>query len=178
MINKKMTDSINEQINKEIYSGYLYLSMAAYSASIGLNGVANWFRAQLQEEMAHAQKFYDYVIQQGGRVVLKAIDEPPKDFKDARDLFQKTLEHEQMVTKRINNLVTHAKKENDHATETMLQWFVTEQVEEESTADEIIQKMKLMKDAPGGLFMLDQELTKRMFVSPMGGIMGNEKGVK
>lgn len=164
MINKKMTDSINEQINKEIYSGYLYLSMAAYSASIGLNGVANWFRAQLQEEMAHAQKFYDYVIQQGGRVVLKAIDEPPKDFKDARDLFQKTLEHEQMVTKRINNLVTLAKKENDHATETMLQWFVTEQVEEEANPTEILQKLDLIGKDGNGLLMIDSQLATRVFV--------------
>lgn len=166
MISKKMTDSINEQINKEIYSGYLYLSMAGYSASMGLNGFANWFKVQLQEEIAHAQKFYDYVIQQGGRVVLKAIDEPPKDFKDARELFQKTLEHEQMVTKRINNLVTQAKKENDHATGTMLQWFVTEQVEEEANPTEILQKLDLIGKDGNGLLTIDSQLATRVFVPP------------
>lgn len=166
MISKKITDSINEQINKEIYSGYLYLAMAAYSASIGLNGLANWFKVQLQEEMAHAQKFYDYVVQQGGRVVLYAIDEPPKDFKDARDLLQKTLDHEKMVTKRINNLVKLAKKENDHATETMLQWFVTEQIEEEANPTEILQKLDLIGKDRDGLLTIDSQLAARVFVPP------------
>ncbi len=166
MISKKMAGSINEQTNKEIYSGYLYLSMAAYSASIGLNGFANWFKVQLQEEMAHAQKFYDYIIQQGGRVVLKAIDEPPKDFAGARDLFQKTLDHEKMVTKRIDNLVTLAKKENNHATENMLQWFVTEQVEEEASPTEILQKLDIVGEDGNGLLTVDSQLAARVFVPP------------
>ncbi|MBU3912419.1 MAG: ferritin [Candidatus Omnitrophica bacterium] len=169
MISTKMTDSINEQINKEIYSGYLYLSMAAYSASIGLNGFANWFKAQLQEEIAHAQKFYDYIVKQGGRVVLQAIDEPPKDFKDARDLFQKTLDHEKIVTKRINDLVIIARKENDRATETLLQWFVTEQVEEEETPTRILQKFDLIGKDENGLLTIDSQLATRVSVPPQSG---------
>ncbi|MBU4149397.1 MAG: ferritin [Candidatus Omnitrophica bacterium] len=169
MISTKMTDSINEQINKEIYSGYLYLSMAAYSASIGLNGFANWFKAQLQEEIAHAQKFYDYIVKQGGRVVLQAIDEPPKDFKGARDLFQKTLDHEKIVTKRINDLVIIARKENDRATETLLQWFVTEQVEEEETPTRILQKFDLIGKDENGLLTIDSQLATRVSVPPQSG---------
>ncbi|MBU4343470.1 MAG: ferritin [Candidatus Omnitrophica bacterium] len=166
MISKKMSASLNEQINKEIYSGYLYLSMAAYATSIGLNGFANWFKVQMQEEMAHAQKFYDYVNQQGGRIVLKAIDEPPKDFASPRDLFSKTLEHEKMVTKRINDLVKLAKKENDNATETTLQWFVTEQVEEEANPTEMLQKLDIVGKDGNGILTIDNQLATRVFVPP------------
>ncbi|MFH1782188.1 MAG: ferritin [Candidatus Omnitrophota bacterium] len=163
MISKKMVKSINEQINKEIYSGYLYLSMAAYATSIGLNGVANWFTVQLQEELAHAQKFYNYVNQQGGRVELAAIDGPPKDFENIKDLFEKTLTHEQMVTKRINDLVALAKKENDNATETFLQWFVTEQVEEEANPTEILQKLNIVGKDGNGILTIDSQLQARVF---------------
>ena len=169
MISKKMVKSINEQINKEIYSGYLYLSMAAYAKSIGLNGAANWFTVQLQEELFHAQKFYDYLNQQGGRVELASIDEPPKDFKDAKDLFEKTLLHEQMVTKRINDLVVAAKKDNDFATEAFLQWFITEQVEEESNAAELLQKFNLIGKDANALLTIDSQLAARVFVLPAPG---------
>lgn len=166
MISKKMIASLNEHLNKEIYSGYLYLSMAAYSTSIGLNGFANWFKVQVQEEMVHAQKFYDYINQQGGRVALKAIDEPPKDFSSPSDLFEKTLEHEKVVTKRINNLVNMATKEKDHATETFLQWFVTEQVEEEASPTEILQRLKLVGKDGNGILMIDSQLATRVFTPP------------
>ena len=166
MLSKKMVASFNEQINKEIYSAYLYLSMAAYVSSLGLNGFANWFTVQVQEEMIHAKKFYDYLIQQGGRVVLKAIDEPPKDFASPADLFEKTLEHEKKVTKRINVLVNQAKKENDHETDTFLQWFLTEQVEEEASPAEILQRLKIVGKDGNGLLTIDSQLATRVFVPP------------
>jgi len=166
MISKKMTDDLNVQINKEIYSAYLYLSMAAHATSMGLNGIANWFHTQAQEELVHAQKFYDYINQQGGKVVLAGIDGPPTEFAGATDLFEKTLEHEKIVTKRIHDLIALAKKENDPATETFLQWFVTEQVEEEATPTEILQKLKLAGDSGNGLLMIDSELGARVFTPP------------
>tara|TARA_Y100000031_G_C8117403_1_gene336561 strand:+ start:346 stop:861 length:516 start_codon:yes stop_codon:yes gene_type:complete len=166
MISKKMVDEINEQINKEIYSGYLYLSMAAYATSIGLNGFANWFFVQMKEEMIHSQKFYDYLNQQGGRVALKAIDQPPKDFSNVRDLFQQTLDHERLVTKRINNLIKLAKKENDNATDTFLQWFVTEQVEEEASPTEVLQRLDIVGKDGNGILTIDSQLATRMFVPP------------
>ena len=168
MISKKMMDSINGQINRELYSAYLYISMAAYATSIGLKGFANWLQVQVQEELFHARKMYDYVNQQGGRVILKAIEEPPSDFKSPKDLFEKTLEHERKVTAMINKLASQAKSENDHATEIFMQWFVTEQVEEEANPTEILQKLNLIGKDANGLFMVDAELALRVFVPPAG----------
>lgn len=172
MISKKMMDSINAQITREMYSAYLYLSMEAYSISAGLKGFANWFRVQVQEELFHANKMYDYIHQQGGRVTLKAIDEPPNDFKTPRDLFEATLEHEKKVTAWINKLATQARTENDHATEIFMQWFVTEQVEEEANPTEILQKFNLIGKDANGLLMLDTELAKRVFTPPAGATPG------
>jgi len=169
MLSEKMIKSLNGQINKELYSAYLYLSMAAHSTSIGLNGFANWFNVQVKEELTHAEKFYNYVNQQSGKVVLEAIDEPDKDFSSPADLFKRTLEHEQKVTKMINNLVDLAKKQNDHATETFLQWFVTEQIEEEANATENVQKLKLVGKDGNGLLMVDSQLATRVFVPPQTG---------
>jgi len=166
MISKKMIESLNQQINREIYSAYLYLSMAAYASSVGLNGFANWFNVQVKEELTHAEKFYNYVNQQGGRVKLKTIEQPPGDFSSAVDLFQKTLAHEKKVTKMIGDLVNLAKKEKDHATETFLQWFVTEQVEEEANAIENLQKLNLVGKDGNGLLMIDSQLATRVFVAP------------
>ena len=168
MISKKMTDSINGQINREIYSAYLYVSMAAYAASLGLKGFANWFQVQVQEELFHARKMYDYINQQGGRAVMKAIEEPPSDFKSPKDLFEKTLEHEKKVTAMINKLAGQSKTENDHATGIFMQWFVTEQVEEEANALEILQKLNLIGKDANGLFMVDAELAQRVFTPPAG----------
>jgi len=166
MLSKKMTNTINGQINREIYSAYLYLGMASYAVAEGLAGVANWFSVQVQEELAHAQKMYDYVNQQGGRVMLEAIEEPSQDFKSPEDLFKKTLAHEKKVTGLINDLMNIARSEKDHATEIFLQWFVTEQVEEEANATDILNKFKLMGKDGNGLFMIDSELSQRVFTPP------------
>jgi ferritin len=166
MISKKMQDALNEQINAELYSAYLYLSMDAYFQSTNLVGFANWMRVQTQEEMAHATKMYDYVNERGGRVTLKQIAGPPTEWESPLAAFEAVYEHEQKVTGLINNLVDMAIAEKDHAANTFLQWFVNEQVEEESSADLMVQKLKLMKDAPGGLYMLDNELSQRVFTPP------------
>ncbi len=167
MISKKMTDALNLQINKELYSAYLYLAMSAHAQDIGLKGFANWFFIQVQEEMSHAQKLYNYVIEQNQKVVLDEIKKPPAEFKSPMDMFQKTLEHEQFVTKSINGLVALAREENDYATEIFLQWFVTEQIEEEGNDNEIIDKLRYIGDNGNGLLMLDKELGVRTFVAPV-----------
>jgi len=161
-----MEGNLNHQINREIYSAYLYLSMAAYSASVGLAGCENWFKVQTQEEMEHAMKFYAYITQQGGRVVLEEIEAPPNFFSSVAEAFEQTLEHEKSVTSMISNLVKLAKKESDTATEIFLQWFVTEQVEEESNASEILQKLNLVGTTGSGLLMIDQELSQRVYAPP------------
>jgi len=166
MIGKKMQDAINDQINAELYSSYLYLSMSAYLKSINLSGFANWMRVQVQEELVHAMKFYDYVSARGGIVILKKIEEPPKKWDSPLAVFEHVYKHEQKVTSLINSLVDLAISENDHAANIFLQWYVEEQVEEEESADEVVQKLKLMGDAGHNLFMVDQELGKRVFTSP------------
>jgi len=166
MLSKRMTEALNEQINKEIYSAYLYLSMSAYSTFIGLKGFANWFMVQYQEEMTHAMKIYDYINDQGGQVKLLAIEQPPTEFGSPLEMFEKTLEHEKFVTKRINDLVDLAIKEKDHASNIFLQWFVTEQIEEEANDNEIISKLKLVGKEGNGLFMIDKELAARVFTPP------------
>ena len=162
-----MQEAINSQINAEIYSSYLYLSMSAYFESINLSGFASWMRAQAQEEMVHAMKFYDYVNERGGRVILGPIEAPPSEWESAVSVFDATYKHEQKVTGLINDLVDLAIEEKDHATNNLLQWFVSEQVEEEASASGVLNKAKLTGDAPGGLFMLDQELGARVFTMPV-----------
>ena len=166
MLSKKMESALNEQINKEMYSAYLYMSMSAHCTNIGLDGFANWFMVQYQEEMEHAMKIYNYVNDQGGGVILKAIEQPPYDFRGPMDMFQKTLKHEQFVTKSINDLVDLAISEKDHATQIFLQWFVTEQIEEEGNDNEIIAKLKLAGEKGNGLFMIDKELGTRVYTPP------------
>ncbi len=166
MISKKMVEALNEQINKELYSGYLYAAMSSFASSRGMSGVANWFNIQAQEEVSHAQKFYAYVNSQGGRVVFKAIDEPPQEYSSVAALFEKTLEHEKFVTSLINDLVSLSKEEKDYATEVMLQWFITEQIEEEENASEILNKLKMVGEDGNGVFMLDKELGQRVFTPP------------
>jgi ferritin len=161
MISERMVKELNEQINKELYSAYLYMAMSSYSSSEDLNGFANWFSLQAEEEVGHARKIYDYVNSQGGRVILSAIDEPGQDFKGPQDLFEKTLEHEKKVTAMINSLVKTAKEEDDYATEVFLQWFVSEQVEEEENAQGILSRVKMVGEKGNGLFMLDKELGGR-----------------
>ena len=161
MLSEKMQGALNAQINAEYYSSYLYLSMAAHCQAINLEGFASWLRIQADEEMIHAMKIYDFVLERGGRVDLTAIEAPPTEWESPLAIFEATYAHEQYVTERINKLVDLAIAESDHATNAFLQWFVNEQVEEEASADAVLQKLRLMADAPGGLFMLDQEMGQR-----------------
>lgn len=166
MISEKIQDAFNEQINAEIYSSYLYLSMAAYFDSINLNGFASWMRVQAQEELVHSMKFFDFINERGGAVVLKAIAGPPTRWESPLAAFQEAFKHEQKVSSLINNLVDLSLEERDHASNAFLQWFVTEQVEEEASADGVIQQLKLAGDQGGGLFMIDKEMAARTFVYP------------
>lgn len=166
MLNKRIEEELNKQLNREFFSSYLYMSMAAYFQSVDLLGFANWMEVQAQEELSHAQKFYNFIVERGGRVALEQIGKPKTEWENSLSAFEEALNHEHHITNSINNLVNIALEEKDHATNIFLQWFVTEQVEEESTATAIINKLKLMKDAPGGIFMLDRELETRTFVAP------------
>ena len=161
MISEAMEKAINKQINAELYSAYYYYSMAAYLDNEGLEGMANFMKAQATEEVKHAQKFYNYVDEQGGRVVLEGIDKPRTDFDSPRQIFELGLEHEKHVTSLINNLVTLALKENDYATKTFLDWYVSEQVEEEATMDSIVSKFNIIGESGQGLLMLDAKLGER-----------------
>jgi len=169
MLSEKIGEALNAQINAELYSAYLYLSMSACFSSINLPGFASWMKVQAQEEMLHASMFYDYVNERGGRVRLKEIAAPPNEFDSPLAIFEATLGHERKVTGLINDLVNIAIEEKDHAAQVFLQWFVSEQVEEESTADGILQKLKLIGDDKSGLFMMDQELGRRVFTMPAKG---------
>ena len=161
MISKRVEDAINKQINAELYSAYLYLSMAAYFEASNLRGFANWMRVQAMEEYQHAMKFYDYLNERGGRVVLDSISKPPTTWDSPVAVFKATYEHEQRVTAMINELVDIARAEKDNATEVLLQWYVTEQVEEEASASEYLEKLKMIGSSTNGLFMLDRELAQR-----------------
>ncbi len=167
MITKTMEKALNDQINAEFYSGYLYLSMAAYFESINLAGFANWMRVQTQEELAHGMIMYNFLNERGGRVTLAAIETPPVEWKTAQKVFEDVYAHEQKVTGLINKLVDLAIKERDHATNAFLQWFVTEQVEEELNASTILNQLKIAGNVPNALFMIDRELAARVFNLPM-----------
>jgi ferritin len=161
MLSKKMEQALNAQVNAELYSAYLYLSMAAYFESVNLSGMATWMRMQEKEETIHAMKFFDFISDRGGRVTLTAIEAPETDWKSPLAAFQAVAAHEQKVTGLINDLVKLAREENDPATEIFLQWFVTEQVEEEKSADEVVQAVKMIQDNPPAVLMLDRELGQR-----------------
>ena len=169
MIKEKIEKVINQQINAELYSGYLYLSMASYFESKNLNGFANWMHVQNLEEQSHAMKFYHYINERGGRVKLMPIDGPKLEWKSPIEAFEDAYKHEQKVTAMINNMVEIAWAEKDHATYNMLQWFVDEQVEEEASALEIVEKLKMIGDAPGVMYMLDKEMSARVFTPPAEG---------
>ncbi len=166
MISKKMVEALNKQLNNELYSAYLYLSMSSYTTHIGLKGAANWFMVQYQEEMVHAMKFYDYINSQGEHAQLAAIAAPPVEFGSLLSMFEQTLKHEQFITRCINDLMDLAVKEKDHATQIFLQWFVTEQIEEEGNDNDMIAKLKLVGDSPQGLMMLDAQMATRVFTPP------------
>lgn len=164
MLKEKMLNAINEQINAEQYSALLYLSMSAYFDNMGLQGFSNWMYVQYQEELTHANKFFKYVCERGGKVELKTIKQMPTEFDGVIDVVEKTLEHEQLVTSLINNLMDIAVAESDHATQSFLNWFVDEQVEEEANVMEILDTLKLINGQGNGIFMLDRELRQRQFV--------------
>ena len=166
MIGKKIEKAFNEQINAELYSAYLYLSMQSYFEAEGLDGFANWMHVQFQEEQAHAMKLYDHINERGGRVTLTAIEAPETSWDSPLAAFEHVCEHEAKVTGLINALVNLAVEEKDHASEIFLQWFVTEQVEEEKSAGDVTVQLKMMAGAPGGIFMLNRELGQRTFTPP------------
>jgi ferritin len=174
MLSKKLAEALNKQINAEFYSAYLYYSMSSYFTSKSLRGFANWTTVQAQEEMTHAIRLYNYVNNSGGRALMQAIEAPPTEWKSPLEVFREIYKHEVKVTGMIHKLLTLATEEKSYPTMVELQWFVTEQVEEEASADEIVRKLELMEGAPGGLFMIDQQLAQRVFVMPpwLGGGQG------
>ncbi len=167
MLNKNVEKAINEQINKEYFSAYLYLSMAAYCEDQNLTGFANWMKVQFEEEQFHAMKFFNYVNERGGRVILKSLEDPKTDWKNLIEVFEDTLHHEEFITKSINDLMDIAIKEKDHASVSFLNWYVDEQVEEEANVSKILGTLKLIKGEGNGLLMLDKELSVRVFTPPV-----------
>ncbi|MBW6516012.1 MAG: ferritin [Candidatus Cloacimonetes bacterium] len=161
MFSEKLEKELNLQINKEFYAQYLYLSMSAYAESIGLDGIAHWFRAQSEEEYTHAMKIFDFVNEKGGRVILEPIKKPKHDFKSVKQLFELALEHEKFVTDSINKLLELAMKEKEHSTVSFLKWFVDEQVEEEDSVNNILDKFQYIKDSGMGLIHLNNALGNR-----------------
>jgi len=161
MLSKSMEEALNRQVNRELYSAYLYMSMSAYFSSANLSGFAKWMRIQAKEERAHATKLYDYILARGGKIALLDIEAPKTKWASATKVFEEVYAHEQKVTGMINTLVELATKEKDHASFEMLQWFVKEQVEEEEHASEILAKVRTIGDVPGHLFYLDHQLAKR-----------------
>ncbi len=166
MLSKAIQDAMNEQIKNELYSAHQYLSMSAYCEWVTLPGFASWMLTQAQEEREHAMKFYNFILDRDGRVVLRAIDQPVVEFGSPREVFEQALEQEQRVTAQINELYGLAVGENDYATQAFLQWFVTEQVEEEKNVRDVLETLTMIGDESESLFLLDREL---------GGRRGNEE---
>lgn len=166
MLSERMQKALNAHMNHEIYSSYLYLSMAGWCEDQDLPGFANWFFIQAKEELLHVERFYRHVIGRDGRVLLQPVAGPGTAWESPVAVFTEALDHERGVSKAINGLVDIANEEKDHATNNFLQWFVAEQVEEEASAKEVLQKVKLIAGAPGGLFMIDRELAQRVFTPP------------
>lgn len=161
-----MLQLLNDQFNRELYSVNLYLSMASYCLSEDLDGFANFYRVQAQEETFHAMKQFDYIHQVEGKVTLQALPQPTSDFKDLIHLFEQTIAHEKEVSKGINTLVQQALSESDYATHTFLQWFITEQVEEESTMHTLLKKLRMIGDNQSALYLMNEELGRRSFTPP------------
>lgn len=161
---QKLVDAINEQLNYEIESAHIYLAMAGYVGTLGLDGFENWLMVQYEEELAHAKKFMGYLNERGGRIQIKGFKDPENNFESLLEVFETSLKHEYTVTERINNIMALAHELNDFATISFMQWFIDEQVEEEDSFGKVIDKIKLVKDA--GLYLLDQEMAQRVFVDP------------
>lgn len=167
MINEKVSKVLIDQVNKELYSAYLYLSMSAYFSNIGLLGFANWMKVQVQEEQAHAMLMYDFLINRGEKITLAAIEAPPSDWKGPLHVMETALKHEEYVTSLINNIIAVAEEVKDRATMSYFNWFVDEQVEEEANAQDIISKLKLIGDDKSALYLLDKDLSARVFTPPV-----------
>ena len=165
MLSDKMCQAMNDQINEEMFSSYLYLSMSAFFEEQGLEGMASWMKVQAQEEMIHAMKFFDQIAERDGRVVLEAIAKPDAEWESPLAAFEAAYKHEQHITGRIDTLVSVAEEEKDRASMVFLQWFVSEQVEEEATAKGIVDKLKMFGDAKHAIYMLDRELAQRTFAA-------------
>jgi len=161
MISKKMENALNEQIKEEFYSASIYLAISGWAISKDYNGTAHFFMLQTQEEISHAMKMYNYLFEVEGEAVVPGLDQPPVEYSDLHDVFKKALEHEKYISGRIHNLVTLAREENDYPTEYFLQWFVTEQVEEEASMNKVIALLKMAGTDSRGLFLVDRELGKR-----------------
>jgi len=168
MLSKTMQDAMNDQLNFELYSSYIYLSMSAYFNDQNLTGFANWMKIQAQEELVHSMLFFKHINERGGRVLLEPVEGPATTWATPLKAFEVALEHEHLVTSRIHKLVDLALKESDHATHNFLQWFVSEQVEEEAAADAIAKQLRLSEGQAQALFMIDRELGARVFTMPAG----------
>lgn len=166
MISKKINEVLNGQVNAELYSSYLYLSMSSWFSEKSLSGFAGWMRAQAQEELFHSIKILDYILERGGNVQLETIEKPKGSWSSPLEIIQETADHEAKVTGLINDLVDVALKERDHAANIFLQWFVAEQVEEEASVGEVVEKMKMIGDDSAGMFAMDLEMGKRVFTPP------------
>ncbi len=166
MLSPKLEEAINKQIDEEIYSSYLYYSMSTFFDFRGLKGFSHWLRVQSIEELTHVQKFATFISDRGGRTIMHSVNAPPCDWDSPLSVFTDIYQHEVGVTALVNALMDLALAESDYATVNFLQWFVGEQVEEESTADDVVRKLKLVEKTEGGLFLLDQEMDKRTFVPP------------
>ncbi len=165
MLSKTLEEALNEQVNSEYYSSFLYLSMSSYFETMNLLGMAKWMRMQYEEEIMHAIKIFDMIVDMEGTVKLKPVDGPPTEFKSALDVFEKSLAHERKVTGMINDIYSLARKENDYAVQSALQWFIDEQVEEEKSALEIVRQLEMIGDETTPLLMLDSKLGSRELIS-------------
>ena len=166
-MNEKLQNAFCVQINKELYSAYLYLAMQSYFKDMNLDGFANWMSVQVQEELAHAMGMYNYVFERGGKVELMSIEKPAEDFSSPLDVFEKVLEHEKYVTSLINDLAETAEEVKDRAAISLLQWYIKEQVEEEANVSNVLGNLKLAQNDPRALLLLDRELATRTFVAPV-----------
>jgi ferritin len=161
MLSDKLQKALNEQINNELFAAYQYLAMAEYFSAMNLDGFAHWMRLQREEEIGHAMKIFDFVIDRDARVKLSAIAAPPAKFASPLDVLKKALEHERSVTEKINELYAAAKKENDYPTEALMQWFVLEQVEEEASALKVVERLEMAGEDKAALLMIDREMGQR-----------------
>ena len=166
MLSKEIQEAFNDQLNFEMFSANIYMSMAAHFDAMNLKGFASWMKVQYQEEILHMTKFYDFINERGAHVVMRAIEAPPTEWASPLEAFEHALAHERIVSGRINDLMTMAIEQTDHASANFLQWFVAEQVEEEASADAVVRQITLAADAPGAMLMLDRELGARTFAPP------------